>query len=132
MSSETPTGVGDGTTTPDVGEVVRFEVVAHGKDAIVVHVHGELDTMTAPVLHEQLSGQMPSADLLVVDLSRVTFLGSAGLAALVAVKDEADNSGHRLRLVCGSHTVTRALEATGLLSMFDVADGVPEALHKAG
>ncbi|MBW0102489.1 STAS domain-containing protein [Pseudonocardia sp. KRD-291] len=124
--------MGNDSTVPDVGEVVRFEVVGHGDDAVVVHVHGELDTMTAPVLREQLSGQMSAADLLVVDLSRVTFLGSAGLAALVAVKDEADTSGHRLRLVCGSHTVTRALEATGLLAMFDVADGVPEALSKAG
>lgn len=129
MSSETPTGVGDGST-PDLGEVVRFEVVVHG-DAVVVHVHGELDTMTAPVLREQLAGQTAAADLMVVDLSRVTFLGSAGLAALVAAKDEVDRAGHRLRLVCGSHTVTRALEATGLLSMFDVADGVPEALHEA-
>lgn len=131
MSSETPTGVGDGPT-PDVGEVVRFEVVGHGDDAVVVHVHGELDTMTAPVLSEQLSGQRPAAELMVVDLSRVTFLGSAGLAALVAAKDEADRTGHRLRLVCGSHTVTRALEATGLLSLFDVADGVPEALRPTG
>lgn len=131
MSSETPTGVGDGTH-PDVGEVVRFEVVEHGDEAVVVHVHGELDTMTAPVLSEQLSGQMAAAGLMVVDLSQVTFLGSAGLAALVAAKDEVDRAGRRLRLVCGSHTVTRALEATGLLSLFDVADGVPEALHPTG
>ncbi len=131
MSSETPTGVGDGST-PDVGEVVRFEVVEHGSGAVVVGVLGEIDTMTGPVLGEQLSGRLAEAQLVVVDLSRVTFLGSAGLAALVAAKDEADQAGKRLRLVCGSHTVTRALEATGLMSVFDVADGVPEALHTAG
>jgi anti-anti-sigma factor len=128
MSSETPTGVGDGST-PDVGEVVRFEVVEHGGGAVVVGVIGEIDTMTGPVVGEQLSGRLAAADLVVVDLSRVTFLGSAGLAALVAAKDEADRAGKRLRLVCGSHTVTRALEATGLMSVFDVADGVPEALQ---
>ena len=131
MSSETPTGVGDGST-PDVGEVVRFEVVEHGHGAVVVGVLGEVDTMTGPVVGEQLSGQMSGADLIVVDLSGVTFLGSAGLAALVAAKDEADREGKRLRLVCGSRTVTRALEATGLMSVFDVADGVPEALQTTG
>lgn len=127
MSSETPTGVGD-EQDPDVGEVVRFEVVEHG-DAVVVGVHGEIDTLTAPVLSRRLSGQIPNAPLLVVDLSRVTFLGSAGLAALVEAKEEAGKADHRLRLVCGSHAVTRALEATNLISLFDVADDVPQALR---
>ncbi len=80
MSSETPTGVGDGST-PDVGEVVRFEVVEHGGGAVVVGVIGEIDTMTGPLVGEQLSGRLAAADLVVVDLSRVTFLGSAGLEA---------------------------------------------------
>ncbi|BBG00252.1 MULTISPECIES: STAS domain-containing protein [Pseudonocardia] len=130
MSSETPTGVGD-EQGPDVGEVVRFEVVEHTGGAVVVHVHGEIDTMTAPVLTERLADQIPSASLLVVDLSRVTFLGSAGLAALVEAKEKTAGADRRLRLVCGSHAVTRALEATSLLSLFDVADGVPEALRTA-
>ena len=130
MSSETPTGVGD-EQSPDVGEVVRFEVVEHGDGAVVVHVHGEIDTMTAPVLSERLAMQIPSASLLVVDLSLVTFLGSAGLAALVEAKEKTEGADGRLRLVCGSHAVTRALEATNLLSLFDVADGVPEALRTA-
>lgn len=130
MSSETPTGVGD-DQDPDIGEVVRFEVVEHGDGAVVVGVHGEIDTMTAPVLSERLTGQIPAVALLVVDLTRVTFLGSAGLAALVEAKEEAGRAGSRLRLVCGSHAVTRALEATNLISLFDVADGVPEALDPA-
>ena len=112
----------------DVGEVVRFDVVTHGNDATVVHVVGEIDTLTAPVLRAQLDEQSPAVPLLVLELSDVTFLGSAGLAVLVAAKDAADARGHTLRLVCGSRIVIRALEATGLLTLFDVADGVPEAL----
>ena len=112
----------------DVGEVVRFDVVKHGDDATVVHVVGEIDTLTAPVLRAQLDEHLPVVPLLVLDLSQVTFLGSAGLAVLVAAKDGADARGHTLRLVCGSRIVVRALEATGLLTLFDVADGVPEAL----
>jgi anti-sigma B factor antagonist len=112
----------------DVGEVVRFDVVKHGDDATVVHVVGEIDTLTAPVLRAQLDEHLPVVPLLVLDLSQVTFLGSAGLAVLVAAKDGADARGHTLRLVCGSRIVVRALEATGLLTLFDVADGVPQAL----
>jgi anti-sigma B factor antagonist len=112
----------------EVGEVVRFDVVTHGSDATVVHVVGEIDTLTAPVLRAQLDEHLPVVPLLVLDLSEVTFLGSAGLAVLVAAKDATDARGNTLRLVCGSRIVTRALEATGLLTLFDVADGVPEAL----
>ncbi|MFP5022717.1 STAS domain-containing protein [Pseudonocardia phyllosphaerae] len=129
MSSETPTGVGE-DQGPDIGEVVRFEVSTHG-DAVVVGVYGEVDTMTAPVLTERISEQLGRASLLVVDLSPVTFLGSAGLAALVEGKENAEKAGIRLRLVCGSHAVTRALEATNLMSLFDVAGSAQEALGSA-
>ena len=67
-----------------------------------------------------------------LDLSDVTFLGSAGLAVLVAAKDDAELHRHRFRLVPGSRIVTRALEATGLLGLFDIADGVPQALETSG
>jgi anti-sigma B factor antagonist len=126
MNSEAPADPTD--QDGEVGEVVRFDVVRHGDDATVVHVVGEIDTLTAPVLRAQLDEHIPAVSLLVLDLSDVTFLGSAGLAVLVAAKDGADARGHTLRLVCGSRIVTRALEATGLLTLFDVADGVPQAL----
>ena len=126
MNADPPVNPAD--EAGDVGEVVRFDVVTHGTDATVVHVVGEIDTLTAPVLRAQLDEHISAVPLLVLDLSDVTFLGSAGLAVLVAAKDAADARGHTLRLVCGSRIVIRALEATGLLTLFDVADGVPEAL----
>ena len=129
MGSDPPVETGTAAGDPgDVGEVVRFDVVPHGEDARVVHVVGEIDTLTAPVLRAQLDEHLAAVPLLVLDLSQVTCLGSAGLAVLVAAKDDADRRRHRLRLVCGSRIVTRALEATGLLTLFDVADTVPEAL----
>ncbi|MFB9383922.1 STAS domain-containing protein [Pseudonocardia petroleophila] len=128
MSGDLPVDSGMPNDGGDVGEVIRFDVVAHGEGAVVVHVVGEVDTLTAPLLRAQLDEQIAAVPLLVLDLTDVTFLGSAGLAVLVAAKDDADRRGHRLRLVCGSRIVTRALQATGLLTLFDTADGVPEAL----
>jgi len=113
----------------DVGAVVRFDVVPHGADALVVHVVGEIDTLTAPILRAQLDKHLPTAKLLALDLSQVSFLGSAGLAVLVAAKTEVERRGHRLRLVPGSRIANRALEATGLLSQFDIVASVTEALR---
>jgi anti-sigma B factor antagonist len=114
----------------DIDEVVRFDVVEHGEGARVLHVVGEVDTLTAPVLRTRLDEHLAEVELLVLDLTDVTFLGSAGLAVLVAAKDEADRAGHRLRLVPGSRIVVRALEATGLLTLFDLADTAAEALAR--
>jgi anti-sigma B factor antagonist len=130
MNAEPPvdTGAGDG---PDVGEIIRFDVVDHGPDVRVLHVVGELDTLTAPLLQVRLLEQQAQVGHLVLDLSDVTFLGSAGLAVLVGAKDDADSRGCRLVVVPGSRIVKRALEATGLLQLFSIADGVPEALEAA-
>ena len=128
MNGEPPVDGGVSGDPGDVGEVIRFDVVSHGDGARVVHVVGEIDTLTAPLLRDQLAEQIAASPLLVLDLSDVTFLGSAGLAVLVAGKDDAERRGHTLRLVCGSRIVTRALQATGLLGLFDTADDVPQAL----
>jgi anti-sigma B factor antagonist len=129
MSGDIPADHGTPDESDDIGEVIRFDVVSHGPDARVVHVVGEIDTLTAPVLRTRLDEQVAAVPLLVLDLTDVTFLGSAGLAVLVAAKDEADRRRHTLRLVPGSRIVTRALEATGLLGIFDIAEGVPQALE---
>ncbi|MCF7553353.1 MULTISPECIES: STAS domain-containing protein [Pseudonocardia] len=121
--SETPADEGG----VEISDVVRFEQAGDGS-SLVAHVRGEIDTLTAPLLRTELDARLPAAPLVVLDLSGVTFLGSAGLAVLVAAKDQVDRSGHSLKLVCGSRIVTRALQATGLLGLFDVADGVTEAL----
>lgn len=122
MNTEPP---GDGS---EVGEVIRFDVVDHGPAARVLHVVGELDTVTAPLLATRLAEQQAAVPKLVVDLSEVSFLGSAGLAALVEAKDAAERHGGQLLVVPGSRIAKRALEATGLLSLFAVAEDVPEAL----
>ncbi len=128
MNADPPvdTGAGDGT---DVGEIIRFDVVDHGPDVRVLHVVGELDTLTSPLLQVRLLEQQAQVSHLVLDLTDVTFLGSAGLAVLVGARDDAESRGCQLLVVPGSRIVRRALEATGLLQLFAIADGVPEALE---
>ncbi len=131
MNMDPPVDAGFGGEAAS-SEIVRFEVDDHGTDVRVLHVVGELDTLTAPLLAGELAGQQAAVSTLVVDLSDVTFLGSAGLAALVEAKDAAEKACGRLLLVPGSRIAKRALEATGLLRLFTVADDVPEALAAAG
>ena len=125
-----PPGSGD-AEFGDIGEIIRFDVVDHGNGLRVLHAVGELDTLTSPLLQARVAEQLAEARSLVIDLSEITFLGSTGLAVLVGAKDDADARSCRLWLVPGSRIAKRALEATGLLTLFQVADDVTEALAAA-
>lgn len=62
---------------------VTVAVEAHGQ-AVVLVVAGEIDLLTAPQFQEALTRALEDRpETLVVDLSKVEFMGSAGLAALV-------------------------------------------------
>lgn len=63
-----------------------FEIQAVGA-ATVVHAHGELDSTTAAALRGTLTTAAEAGEpLLLVDMSDVGFLDSAGLAVLVGLE----------------------------------------------
>jgi anti-sigma B factor antagonist len=90
---------------------------------IVVVVLGELDLSTAPHARSQVRrGLAEQPERLTVDLSYVTFMGSAGLGVLVDAQDDAHHRGVQLNLtgVQGNRVVLRALQVSGLYELFDV------------
>jgi anti-sigma B factor antagonist len=104
--------------SPGPGELgVTFEQPdAH--HALLV-VDGEIDTLTAGSLERALTELLnASADVLVVDLSAVTFLASSGLAVLIRAAHQAGD--RRLRLVSTARAVRRPMEITGSDQLFDL------------
>lgn len=90
---------------------------------VTVTVVGEVDTFTAPVLRSTLDSQLEQSPReLVIDLSGVQFLGSAGLAVLVETQKSARAKEVGLRLIATTRAVTRPLEVTGLIDLFTIAD----------
>jgi anti-sigma B factor antagonist len=107
--------------------------VYRGDRASVVAAVGEVDLHTEPLLTSRVNeelGRCPKA--LVLDLSRVSFLDSSGLAVLVQIRDRAGEHAVPLRLVSDSQAVIRPLVAAGMETMFDILadrdtalDGLP-------
>lgn len=95
---------------------------------VVVTVRGELDLATAPILREQLSTVDKDAARVVVDLSAVTFIGSAGLALLVEAHNECAGRGASLAVVATGTVVPRAIEITSLDEVFEVHPTAEAAL----
>jgi anti-sigma B factor antagonist len=109
-------------------DILGLQVAEHGPDARVVTVAGEIDALTAPELAAFLTAQLTVAQVVVVHLDGVRFLGSAGLSALFEANELATQEDRDLRLVCNSRAANLALEATGLGKHFTFADNVPNAL----
>ena len=80
-----------------------------------VTVSGEVDSSSAPLLREQLDTLFEGAlSELVIDLSAVTFLDSAGLCVLAAAHRRALHQDVRMRVLASSRAVIRPLQITGL------------------
>ncbi|HVW44547.1 MAG TPA: STAS domain-containing protein [Amycolatopsis sp.] len=92
---------------------VTVKIEYHGQDAVVV-VAGELDVLTAPKLDEQISIALETEPpLLVIDLTDVTFLGSAGMTSLVTAHRMA-GTATTVRIVASGRTTARAMQIVGL------------------
>ncbi len=95
----------------------------------VLAVSGEVDMLTAPQLRADALRHLDAGSTLVLDMSGVSFLGSAGLAVLVEASQHAKRRDAAFRVVAVKRAVTRPLAATGLGEVFSVFESVEQALE---
>ena len=102
---------------------------AEGGSAQVFVLHGSLDIATSPTARAAL---VEAADRgeheIIVDLTRVEFLDSTGLGALIGAQRRAKEHGGQLRLVAGEGQILRLLRITGLLGVLPVYPNIDAAL----
>jgi anti-sigma B factor antagonist len=87
-------------------------------DVTVLFVEGDVDLATAPSLGEAVAAARTSPGrALIVDLTGVTFMGSAGLRVLVLTAQELDSSVF-YGVVADSAATRRPIEVTALDELF--------------
>ncbi|UGT42831.1 STAS domain-containing protein [Nocardia yamanashiensis] len=80
-------------------------------------IAGDIDIRTVDEFRAALGVALRSGEPAIVDLSRITFFGVAGLRALVDARDYA--AAHHISLwIIGSHCVERLLAVAGLSDDF--------------
>ena len=90
---------------------------------------GELDLYSAPALDDALvEAEGEAWPKLILDLSALAFMDSAGLRLIVRTHARAEQSGRRLVLVKGPDTVARVLAVTELDQRLNVVDDTAAAL----
>jgi len=99
-----------------------------GDGVTVFEVSGEVEFCTAPALrHALLLSTRNHHSLIVLDLSKVTFIDSSGVGALVfgCRRTRADRGA--LAIAAPSPHVSHVLKVMGLLKVFAVFDSVEQA-----
>jgi anti-anti-sigma factor len=109
--------------------VTILEVESEERNGLVhVSLRGELDLSTVGKVEEELrrlEGDEPP--LVLLDLSRLSFLDSTGLRCVITAAERAKERQRRLVIVRGPDPVQRVFAITGLedrLEMVDDAAGV--------
>jgi anti-sigma B factor antagonist len=101
--------------------------------AIVLHCQGRLMFQNeVRTLSALVAEVLPSARRMIVDLSGVESVDSAGLGELVLTHMWAEAAGFELKFAGPRKSVLELFELTNLVSIFDLYPGVPEAMAAIG
>ena len=89
---------------------------------------GELDAYTVNEFREALGG-LTSASRILIDLSDVPFMDSAGLGALIGGIRRIREAGGDVAVACSRPTLTRLLHTTGFDRIVPVTETVESAVQ---
>ncbi len=97
--------------------------------AAVIAVEGRVDTVTAPDLEERILEWVDQGEShLVLDLSDVEYVSSAGLRALLVIAKTAKSCGGGLACCRLQDMVKRVFEVSGFTAVIPVYATLEEAL----
>jgi anti-anti-sigma factor len=114
--SELPVDAGERDVPPaQRAGLLRVAVSQPRPGVVVVSPVGEVDVATVDVLRDAARDAVASEPrCLVIDLSGLTFCGSAGLGMLLEACRAAEAAGVHFAIVAGPPIVRRILDITGL------------------
>ena len=118
---------------PRAGRTSELDIARHaGDDVLVVHLQGQLDTYTAESLRRSLDDHDPHVTALVLDLSEVGLVDSAGLGLLISLRNLAALADRRVGLVSGNPLLRELLGIAGVDEYFLHGDDVEAVLAALG
>ncbi len=98
----------------------------------VVEVIGDIDGKTAPEVQEKIRLSVAPGGKIILDMSQVAYLSSAGLRVLLAVHRDISGRRGRLVLVGLAEELKELMSMTGFLGQFTVCDTLEAGLEACG
>jgi anti-sigma B factor antagonist len=105
-----------------------MEIITLETDGVaVVSITGEIDSRTAPEAQNRMLPFMNTHNHMVLELSGLTFMSSAGLRMMLLLYRQATARAGKVALVGLSQQIKDTMEATGFLGFFLLCSTVEEA-----
>jgi anti-sigma B factor antagonist len=95
-------------------------------DATVVEVSGDVDGSTAPQLQEQVLAVAQPGCRLLLDMTKVDYMSSAGLRVMLLLHRQISGGKGQAVLVGLSDEIKSTMSATGFLKFFTTAPTLDE------
>ncbi len=95
----------------------------------VITIEGSIDGKTAPLVRQEIEPALETGLRVILDLSKVDYLSSAGLRLLLLIYREFTAKKGKLILLGVSEDIRTVMSHTGFLNFFTVAGSMPEALQ---
>lgn len=99
---------------------------------VVVSLTGDLDSRAAPAAQERLTALASQDGRMLVDLTGVPYMSSAGLRTMLLLYRQAQCVNNKVALVGLSEDLRALMAATGFLDFFVVRDSVVAGLDALG
>ena len=106
--------------------VLNFDLESRVEgDRAIVTVSGDFDLQVAQrVVDELAKVEAAEPDLVILDLSRLSFLDSAGMGVIAAAQARATEAGRTLAVVRPPYSVRRAFEVSGFGDVINVVEDI--------
>lgn len=100
--------------------------------ATIIEVKGSIDGQTAPILQEKILPEIGSTPKILLNMTGVSFMSSAGLRTLLVLQRKAaektiDEQNIQIILVGLSEEIRDTMAITGFLDFFTVCETIDEA-----
>ena len=105
-----------------------MEITVDTSDKVtVITMAGEIDGKTAPLAQEQILPLCKEGSRVLLDMSQVSYMSSAGLRLMLMLYRQATSAQATLALIGLSDDLRDTMSATGFLSYFTIYDTVEDA-----
>jgi len=96
--------------------------------ASVIHLAGTLDGSSASIAQAAIGPQVETGCRLVIDLSAVDYMSSAGLRLMLSIFRQVSGAGGKVAMTGLSEEIQDTMSLTGFLDFFTTADTLDGAL----
>jgi anti-sigma B factor antagonist len=98
------------------------------RDTVIVDVVGQIDLGTSLALRKSTLESLKGTQRLAINLTRVKYIDSSGIASLLEVLKEGRSAGKRVILFGVTGSVLHVLQLTRLTGVFEILETEAQAL----